>query len=86
MKQREGLFFFIATAKIPGNREQGELLLMQQNRLSAIGNMVIIKAFGTPEMFICDADKSAPSNKGTDHELEAWNRSSRQSLYISVRS
>ena len=59
---------------------------MLQYRLSADRNMTIDKTFGTPAMFICDADKFGPANKGTDHDIKAWNRFFRQSLYIPIRS
>ena len=48
--------------------------------------MTIDKTFGTPAMFICDAENKALANKGTDHGTKAWNRLFRQSLYIPIRS
>ena len=59
---------------------------MLQYRLSADRNMTIDKTFGTPAMFICDAENKALANKGTDHGTKAWNRLFRQSLYIPIRS
>ena len=47
---------------------------MLQYRLSADRNMTIDKTFGAPVMFICDADKFGPANKGKDHNIKAWNQ------------
>ena len=59
---------------------------MLQYRLSADINLTIDKTFGTPAMFICDADKQAKANTDKDHDNKAWNRSFRQSSYIPIRS
>ena len=58
---------------------------MLQHRLSTVMNINTVNTFGKPAMFICDADKFAPA-KGTDFDINAWNRSFRQSFYIPIRS
>ena len=59
---------------------------MLQYRLSVTRNNTAMETFGKPAMFICGADKFAPATIGTDHDIKAWNRSFRQSLYIPIRS
>ena len=58
---------------------------MLQRRLSVIMNNIEANTFGTPAMSVCDADKLALAMTGTDHDIKAWNRSSRQSLNIPIR-
>ena len=67
----------------PGVRR---IFSMLQYRLSVVSNITVMKTFGKPAMFICDADKFSPATIGTDRDNEAWNRPFRQSLYIPIRS
>ena len=59
---------------------------MLQYRLFVVRNITVMKTFGKPAMSVCGADKFAPATIGTDHDIKAWNRSFRQSLYIPIRS
>lgn len=52
--------------------------------LSKNANMVMSKAFGMAGMSGFGADNR--TNEGTGHDADAWNRTFRQSIFISLRS
>ena len=59
---------------------------MLQYRLFVRKNMTAEKTFGTPAMFICDAENKTQANTGKGHDIQAWNPSFRQSVSIPIRS